>query len=148
MTPLLFFSDVENELQARFPQNKLSSALYKIHWSKCAGVWETSPKGPSAKCQTWFVFTNNILNNFTLTHCSVTIFSPHITALLLVILQHSFWKKLLWHMFMIFSYENVLITSPLLDIINNFTVTHCTFTKFSSHITALLLIILQHSFWK
>ncbi len=30
ITPLFFSSDVENELQARFPQNKLSSALYKI----------------------------------------------------------------------------------------------------------------------
>ncbi len=52
MTPLFIRSDVVNKLQACFPQNKLSSALYKIHWSQCAGVWETSPKGPSAKCET------------------------------------------------------------------------------------------------
>ncbi len=52
MTPPFIRSDVVNKLQACFPQNKLSSALYKIHWSQCAGVWETSPKGPSAKCET------------------------------------------------------------------------------------------------
>ncbi len=52
MTPLFIRSDVVNKLQACFPQNKLSSAPYKIHWSQCAGVWETSPKGLSAKCET------------------------------------------------------------------------------------------------
>ncbi len=41
MTALVFCSDVENELQVRFPQNKRSPALYKMC---CAGVWETSPQ--------------------------------------------------------------------------------------------------------
>ncbi len=30
--------------------------------------------------------------------------------------------------------------------VNNFTVTHCTFTKITSHITDLMLVILQHLF--
>ncbi len=41
-------------------------------------------------------------------------------------------------------YEKELLTSLLLDIIdNNFTVTRCSLTKFTSHITDLMLVIQQ-----
>ncbi len=113
MMPLFIRSDVVNKLQACFPQNKLSSALYNYTLISMRCRLRDKSQGTVCKVRNAKNVTNKILNTFTVTHCSVTKFSSHVTALLLVILQHSFWKQFLWHIF----YE------PLLwKIVINFTV--------------------------
>ncbi len=86
-TPLFIRTDVVNKLQACFPQNKIlvQNTLISMRWRRRDKSWGTVCKVRNAKH-----VTNKILNTFTVTHCSVTKFSSHVTALLLVILQQLF----------------------------------------------------------
>ncbi len=83
------------------------------------------------------IYYENKINNFTVTHCTFTKITSHITDLMLLYYNIHFENNCFGIFFMIIYYENK---------VNNFTVTHCTFTKITSHITDLMLVILQHSF--
>ncbi len=58
-----------------------------------------------------WLFIMKKVNNFTVNslyfHTQIT---SHITDLMLVILQHLFWKYIIWHIFYDYYYETKLIT--------------------------------------
>jgi len=87
-----------------------------------------------------------IFNNFTVIHCIIA----NCTPLLMVMLQHLFLGNIYIYIYFFFlivhTIENDHFLMIFMKIFNNFTVIHCIVAKFSSRITAVLLVILRPFF--
>jgi len=97
----------------------------------------------NVKCL-WFLW--KIFNNFTVISCIFAKFSSHTTHVLMVILQHLFWRKN--NFFIEYTIENVTFLWFLWKNFKKFTLIYCIVAIFSLHITDVLLVILQNLFWR